>query len=261
MQPVAERRGMKPLTSAEKARKDRHMCDDHRVSISRRGLLAAGAATAFVGGFALPVGAQDAAAPAANAISPDEALKRLIAGNERYSSNASRNLDFSVGRAARAAAQYPIAGLLSCADARVAPEIAFDQGLGDLFVVRVAGNFVNEDGLASFEYGVKVLGVPLIMVLGHSSCGAVAATMKVLKDKVELPGHLPALVNAIKPAIEVAEKSKDKNTLDEAIIQNVLFNVKRLQGATPIISEFVSSGRLKIVGGVYDIATGKVTML
>ncbi|OYW97596.1 MAG: carbonic anhydrase, partial [Rhizobiales bacterium 32-66-8] len=135
------------------------MCDDHRVSISRRGLLAAGAATAFVGGFALPVGAQDAPAPAANAISPDEALKRLIAGNERYSSNASRNLDFSVGRAARAAAQYPIAGLLSCSDARVAPEIAFDQGLGDLFVVRVAGNFVNEDGLASFEYGVKVLGV------------------------------------------------------------------------------------------------------
>jgi len=236
------------------------MCEDHRVSISRRGLIAAGAATAFVGGFALPVAAQDAA-PAANAISPDEALKRLMAGNERYSSNASRNQDFSVGRAARAAAQYPIAGLVSCSDARVAPEIAFDQGLGDLFVVRVAGNFVNEDGLASLEYGAKVLGVPLIMVLGHSSCGAVSATMKVIKDKIELPGHLPALVNAIRPAIEQAEKSNPNNSLDQAIIENVRFNVKRLEGAKPIIAELVSAGRLKIVGGVYDIGTGKVTMV
>ncbi|OYW30163.1 MAG: carbonic anhydrase, partial [Methyloversatilis sp. 12-65-5] len=195
------------------------------------------------------------------AITPRAALDLLKAGNERFANGQWLQRDYRVQVAATANGQYPFASVLGCIDSRVAPELVFDQGIGDLFVVRVAGNFVNEDGLASFEYGVKVLGVPLIMVLGHSSCGAVAATMKVLKDKVELPGHLPALVNAIKPAIEVAEKSKDKNTLDEAIIQNVLFNVKRLQGATPIISEFVSSGRLKIVGGVYDIATGKVTML
>jgi carbonic anhydrase len=125
----------------------------------------------------------------------------------------------------------------------------------------VAGNFVNEDGLASLEYGAKVLGVPLIMVLGHSSCGAVSATMKVIKDKIELPGHLPALVNAIRPAIEQAEKSNPNNSLDQAIIENVRFNVKRLEGAKPIIAELVSAGRLKIVGGVYDIGTGKVTMV
>ena len=94
---------------------------------------------------------------------------------------------------------------MSCADSRLAPELAFDQGPGELFVVRVAGNFVNEDGLASLEYGAMVLGVPLIMVLGHSSCGAVDATIKVVKDGSTLPGHLPSLINAIRPAVVAAQ--------------------------------------------------------
>ncbi|MDJ1156653.1 carbonic anhydrase [Chelatococcus sp. SYSU_G07232] len=237
------------------------MCDNHPLPLSRRGFLAAGAATAFLGGLALPASAQEAAPAAPNAISPDEALKILMDGNARYAANTARNKDFSAGRAARAGAQYPIAGLVSCADSRVAPELTFDQGPGELFVVRLAGNFVNEDGLASLEYGVKFLGMPLIMVLGHSNCGAVAATIKVLKDKTQLPGHLPLLANAIRPAVEIAQKVKAENPLEEAIAENVRYNVRRLQEAKPIVAEFVRSGRVKVVGGVYDLATGKVSLL
>ncbi|HEY9567097.1 MAG TPA: carbonic anhydrase, partial [Thalassobaculum sp.] len=116
------------------------------------------------------------AAAAPNAIGPDAALERIRAGNARYVAQTPVEKDFSAGRAARAQAQYPIASILGCADSRVAPELLFDQAPGELFVTRVAGNFVNDDGLASLEYGVKFLGIPLIVVLGHSGCGAVGAT-------------------------------------------------------------------------------------
>jgi carbonic anhydrase len=237
------------------------MCDDHPTRFLRRGLLAASAASLLAGGSAAPSLAQSPAGAAPNAITPDEALKRIMDGNARYVANAPRNKDFSAGRMARAAAQYPIASLVSCADARVGPELVFDQEPGELFVVRVAGNFVNTDLLASLEYGVKILNVPLIMVLGHSGCGAIAATIKVMKEKTELPGHLPDLVNAIKPAIDLAEKSKAADPFGEAIAQNVRYNVRRLQEAKPIVSDFVASGKVKVVGGVYDIATGKVALL
>lgn len=241
------------------------MCDDHPLALSRRRLLTAGAAGmagAFLGGLALPAFAESAPSMAApNAIPPDAALKRLTDGNARYVSNAPLDRDYLAGRAARAAAQYPIAGILSCADARVAPELVFDQGPGELFIVRVAGNFVNDDGLASLEYGVKFLGVPLLMVLGHSGCGAVDAAIKVIKDDVKLPGHLPELINAIKPAINLAEKTKSANPLEAAIEQNVRYNVRKLMKAKPIIAQYVAAGRVKVVGGVYDIATGKVTLI
>jgi carbonic anhydrase len=244
----------------------RQPCDDRGFSLSRRGFLGAGAGTAasmaFLGGFALPASAQtDSTMPAHNAISPDEALKRLVEGNARYAANAPRVQDFSAGRAARTQAQYPFAGLVSCADSRVAPELAFDQGLGELFVVRVAGNFVNQDGLASLEYGVKFLGVPLIMVLGHSNCGAVDAAIKVVKDGITLPGHLPELIANIKPAAEVALKENPKNPLETAVVENVRFNVRKLAQSTPIITEYIASGKLKVVGGVYDLATGKVALV
>jgi len=235
-------------------------CQRTRFGLSRRGFLKVGAAAGLLSSFALPAFAQDAM-PTPNSIAPDEALKRLMDGNARYVGNTPNNKDFSAGRAARAAAQYPIAGLVSCADSRVAPEIAFDQGLGDLFVVRVAGNFVQTDGLASLEYGVKVLGMPLIMVLGHTNCGAIAATIKVMQENIVLPGHLPSLVDAIRPAVEIAEKAKPANLLDAAIAENVRYNVTKLQKATPIISEFVAKGKVKIVGAVYDIASGTVKMV
>ncbi|QFR31925.1 carbonic anhydrase [Ancylobacter sp. TS-1] len=241
------------------------MCTDHEsFALSRRRALGAGlglASTAFLGGFALPAFAQEALVPPPNAISPDEALKRLLDGNARYVANTPEQKDFSAGRAARTKAQYPFAGLVSCADSRVSPELAFDQGPGELFVVRVAGNFVNDDGLASLEYGVKFLGVPLIMVLGHTNCGAVDATIKVVKNNISLPGHLDDLVSHIKPAVEIALKEKPDNPLDAAIIENVRYNVTELKGATPIISESVESGKIKVVGGLYDLASGKISLI
>jgi carbonic anhydrase len=227
-------------------------------SLSRRRLLTAGLLTATAAALpSLPAWAQSAA-PAPNAISPDEALARLQQGNARYAGNASTSRDYSVGRVARAQAQYPFAGIVSCADSRLAPELAFDQGPGELFVVRVAGNFVNEDGLASLEYGAMVLGVPLIMVLGHSSCGAVDATIKVVKDGSTLPGHLPSLINAIRPAVVAAQAKNPADLLAEATAENVRLNVTSLLSAKPILSDLVAGGKLKVVGAVYDIATGKV---
>ncbi|GLK73706.1 carbonic anhydrase [Ancylobacter dichloromethanicus] len=239
------------------------MCINHPSALSRRQALGSGLglmSAAFLGGVALPTSAW-AQEPAPNAVSPDEALKRLMEGNARYVSNTPTNKDFSAGRAARAKAQYPFAGLVSCADSRVAPELAFDEGPGELFVVRVAGNFVNVDGLASLEYGVKFLGVPLIMVLGHTNCGAVDATLKVVKENISLPGHLDDLVDNIRPAVEIALKDKPQDPLNAAILENVRYNVKKLGEATPIISEFVANGRLKIVGGLYDLASGKVSLV
>jgi carbonic anhydrase len=229
-------------------------------NVSRRSLFSLGlAATLTAAAFpSLPAWSQ-AASPAPNAISPDEALKRLQDGNARYAANTSMNKDFSAGRAARASAQYPFASIVSCADSRLSPELAFDQGLGDLFVVRVAGNFTNEDGLASLEYGAVVLGVPLIMVLGHSNCGAINATIKAVKEGTTLPGHLPSLINAIRPAVVAAEAKKPADLLAEATAENVRLNVKYLQTAKPLLADLVAAGKLKVAGAVYDIATGKVT--
>ena len=184
------------------------LCGSAHHRLSRRGLLAGAGAALAASTFPSSrlLAAEPPSEGAPNAISPDEALQRLMDGNARYAANTPAIKDFSAGRAARVAKQYPFAAILSCADSRVAPELAFDQGPGELFVVRVAGNFVDDDGLASLEYGVKFLGVPLIMVLGHTNCGAVEATIKVVKDNAKLPGHLPGLVRAIKPAVEAGAK-------------------------------------------------------
>jgi carbonic anhydrase len=237
------------------------MCEQcNKPNFSRRRLLGLGlAATAAAAAFPSRPAWSQATSAAPGAVSPDEALKRLQQGNARYAANTSRNKDFSAGRAARASAQYPFASILSCADSRLSPELAFDQGLGDLFVVRVAGNFTNEDGLASLEYGSVVLGVPLILVLGHSNCGAVNATIKVVKEGTTLPGHLPSLINAIRPAVVAAEARKPADLLAEATAENVRLNVKYLQTAKPLLADLVAAGKLKVAGAVYDIATGKVT--
>jgi carbonic anhydrase len=163
-------------------------------------------------------------------------------------------------RRARALAQYPFAAILSCADSRVAPELAFDEGPGELFVVRVAGNFVNSDLLASLEYGVQFLGVPFILVLGHANCGAVDAAIKVLKSKAVLPGRLPDLVSAIKPAVNAAEKARSGDLLD-AIAENVRKQDARLKASPPIVQKFYADRKIDIAGGVYDLATGKVALV
>ncbi|WP_186389516.1 MULTISPECIES: carbonic anhydrase [unclassified Stappia] len=241
------------------------MCEIDHYALSRRGLLGLGAAaatTAFAGGFALPgSAAAEQATSAPNDISPEDALARLVEGNSRYVANAGCNGDFSVGRAARAGAQYPFAGILSCADSRVAPELLFDQGPGELFVMRVAGNFVDISGLASIEYGVAVLGIPLLVVMGHTNCGAVSATIRVVEEGTELPGHLPELVGMLKPGVEAALADKPADPLAAATRANVLHNVEKLKAAGPIVAEAVAGGKVRVVGALYDIATGKVEVI
>lgn len=234
-----------------------NLCGDdrHEVNVTRRGMLAAGAALAMA-----PLLAR-AQAPKANAIAPADALKRLMEGNARYAANNPSERDFSATRAARAQGQYPIAGILSCADSRVVPDLVFDQSPGDLFVCRVAGNIVTNNLLASLEYGVAVLGVPFILVVGHSACGAVDAAIKVAKTGDKLPGHLPELVGAIKPAVAAAEKVKGGNLLDNAIAENVKIQVARLKAAAPVVQKAYKDKKIDIAGGVYDIATGKVTLV
>jgi len=241
---------------------DRHADANEHLKITRRDVLRMGAAAAMasLSGAAWAADApKPGAAPPPNAIAPDDALKRLLEGNARYAANAPKERDYSAGRAARAQAQYPFAAILSCADSRVAPELAFDEGPGELFVVRVAGNFVNPDLLASLEYGVQFLGAPFIFVLGHSQCGAIDAAIKVLNTKAALPGHLPELVMALKPAVIVAQKSKSGDLLDNAVAENVRRQVARLKASPPVISKAYADKKIGIAGGVYDIATGKIT--
>jgi len=237
----------------------------HEGRVSRRDFLWTGALAALAPWSMGRAGAAEPPAPGAppppNAISPADALKRLMQGNARYAANTPNQRDFSAGRAARVKAQYPIAAILSCADSRVAPEFAFDQGPGDLFVVRVAGNIVNADLLASLEYGLQMLGIPLVMVLGHSGCGAVGAAIKVVKDEATLPGHLPELIDAIKPAVLAAQQAGSANLLDEAIAENVRRQVARLKDSPPVVQPLYTDRRIDIVGGVYDLASGKIALL
>jgi carbonic anhydrase len=195
-----------------------------------------------------------------NELSPEASLERLRQGNARYTAGVALRHDFKHEREALAGGQNPYAAILSCADSRIAPEYAFDSGRGDLFVCRVAGNFANNESVASLEYAVAVLGVPLILVLGHDSCGAVDATIKSLKDGTTLPGHLPSLVAGIAPAVKAVSQDAG-DVLGKAIRRNVIDNVAKLGSATPILSQAVEQKKLKVVGGVYRLKDGKVEMV
>lgn len=235
-------------------------CNHAPASFSRRHFML-GAALTLAASAPLLRTAWAADPQTPNAIAPEAALQRLLQGNERYAANAPEQKDHSAGRAARVSAQYPIAAILSCADSRVSPELLFDQGPGDLFVVRLAGNFVDDDGLASLEYAVKFLGVPLLMVLGHTNCGAVDAAIKVVKDGAQLPGHLPELIESIKPAVIAAQERQPNNLLAAAIEENVKLNVKRMHDDEPIVSEALAAKKVAAVGGIYNLATGKVSLI
>jgi carbonic anhydrase len=195
-----------------------------------------------------------------NVLSPDAAWARLKKGNGRYVSGAMDNQDFGSERKTLAGGQNPFAAILSCADSRVSPEYLFDCGLGDLFIVRVAGNFAEEDGIASFEYAVKFLGAPLLVVLGHDKCGAVDAAIKTVKDGAELPGHLPHLVEHIRPAVKAA-LDEPGDLLANAIRENVRLNVEALKTTSPILSDYVAQGKINVVGGVYKLKDGHVDWL
>jgi carbonic anhydrase len=187
-----------------------------------------------------------------------EAISKLKEGNGRYTSgNLQHPGQTTERRTELAGDQHPFASIVSCSDSRVPPEIVFDQGLGDLFVVRVAGNVINDEGLGSLEYAVDHLGTRLILVLGHQSCGAVKAAKETIAAKGKAPGHIQSLVTAIKPAVEATATGD----LDATIKANVKNVVQALRSSTPILKEEVDSGKIKVIGGYYSLDTGAVTFL
>jgi carbonic anhydrase len=228
---------------------------DPQSSLNRRILIQSGLAAAALAAMPRALRAMP------NSIPPATALQRLMDGNARYVRNQIDIKDFSAGRAARAQAQFPIAAILSCADSRVAPEFVFDRDPGELFVCRVAGNYMNVDILASMEYGVEVLGAPLIMVLGHTNCGAVKAVLQYEKDRKPLPGHLQMLLDAVSPGVADAVRQGPTDQLDHAIEANVRHNAQRLRQAHPVIAKAVDEKRVDVVSALYELATGEVRLL
>jgi carbonic anhydrase len=195
-----------------------------------------------------------------NVLTPKAALDRLIAGNERYIAGQSRPLNFSLERAALVGSQNPYACILSCSDSRVGPEFCFDEQRGDLFVARVAGNYLTTDFVATLEYATFVLHTPLIMVLGHESCGAVQAAIEAADKNEQFPGHIQSIASALAPAVRAVDR-KSENRTDNVVKMNVIQNVQELKKQTPILNKLVEEKKLLIVGGVYNLRTGKVDLV
>src|SRR4029453_8160853 len=225
--------------------------------------------------------AADLAHPDQPILAPAEAISKLKEGNGRYTSgnqhphesseersymaaNSYENagttfLGMTADQAAKrraqlAKSQHPFAIIVSCSDSRVPPEIVFDQGLGDLFVLRVAGNVINDESLGSIEYAVDHLAVRLIAVIGHQSCGAVKAARETIVAKGKAPAHIQSLVAAIKPAVD----STVNGDLDATIKANVKRVVDSLRSSTPILKAKVDSGEVQVIGGYYSLDTGAV---
>ena len=197
-------------------------------------------------------------------VSADQALRDLLDGNDRFRSGKrvtprGRPEDFL----ALTHGQFPEAVVVSCADSRVPPEIVFDVGVGDIFVVRVAGNVIGGAGVSvkgSIEYAVAELDVPLILVLGHSGCGAVKSAIKHIDDKDSLPGAISGLVELVKPAV-ARSKGMPGDPLENAVRKNVEIGVERLQQLEPIIARRVKDHKVKVAGGVYNLLNGTVTLI
>lgn len=201
-----------------------------------------------------------------NDLTPDQALTRLMQGNERYvAGQNTQRVDFSSTRAALSQGQNPFACLLSCADSRIAPEYCFDEGRGDLFVTRVAGNFVTSDILASLEYGTVVLKSSLIMVLGHTQCGAINAAVEAYVNNRDYPGHIQLLTTALGPAVRQASQSTPAVMGEDLVLAsnkaNIIRNVQLLRESNPLLSRKVQEGKLNVVGGLYHLETGRVELL
>ena len=243
-----------------------HLCDAREAvtaqATSRRRFLGLTGGIAAGLAFSSAPWAKDTKPPPKpqNVVSPDEALDRLMKGNARYVEGISRRHDFKHEREALAGGQNPYAAILSCADSRIAPEYAFDSARGDLFVCRVAGNFATNETIASLEYAVAVLGAPLILVLGHDSCGAVEAVIESLKDGTTLPGQMPSFVTGIAPAVKAVQQ-QGGDTLGKAIRQNVIDNVAKLSSANPILSAAADDKKLRVIGGVYRLGDGRIDLI
>ena len=194
-----------------------------------------------------------------NTMTPDKAIQFLKEGNERFQNNlkANRNLLQQVNDTRDG--QFPFAVILSCIDSRVSAELVFDQGLGDIFSVRIAGNFINDDILGSMEFGCKVAGSKLIVVLGHTSCGAVKGAC----DHVEL-GNLTGMLEKIQPAVNsvkgdyIDRSSANDDFVQEVAENNVTLTVKAITERSNVLKEMVDNNEIKIIGAMYDVSTGKV---
>jgi carbonic anhydrase len=192
-------------------------------------------------------------------MTPQEALQRLLDGNERFTAKqyASRDLLQQIDETS--GGQFPFAAVLGCIDSRVPVEVVFDQGVGDIFSARVAGNIVNEDILGSLEYACKVAGSKLILVLGHTKCGAVTAACK----NVEL-GNITALLSKIKPAVDVVIKEDTEvndNSIEQVSLQNIKQSITNIKAQSAILKEMEANGDILIKGAVYDVANGKVNVV
>ena len=195
-------------------------------------------------------------------MTPVSSLQNLREGNKRFQENVrlSRNLVQQVRETATG--QYPYATVLSCIDSRVSSELIFDQGMGDLFSIRIAGNFVNEDILGSMEFACKLAGTKLVVVLGHTACGAVKGAC----DHARL-GNLTALINKIEPAVEAVTEPQDQSLRNSGNIEfvnnvaekNVLMTIDNVRNQSPVLAEMEANNEIKIIGGMYDISNGEVT--
>jgi carbonic anhydrase len=205
-----------------------------------------------------PARAADPAHPEQLIVTPAEAISRLKDGNGRYTNgNQQHPRQSATQRVELANSQHPFAVVVGCADSRVPPEIVFDQGLGDLFVLRVAGNVIDDHSLGSTEYAVDHLGVRLIVVLGHQSCGAVKAAKETIAAKGKAPAHIQSLVTAITPAVEATVH----DDLEATVKANVKDVVQALRSSTPVLKPKVDSGDVRVVGAYYNLDTGAVTFL
>jgi carbonic anhydrase len=223
---------------------------------SRRGILT-GLALAPL---AASVPERSFAASPGTQISSGEARKRLIAGNGRYVAGKHLRIDHSNRREETAPGQSPFAIVLGCSDSRVPPEILFDQGLGDVFTVRVAGNIADDLTMGSMEYAVSHFATPIIVVLGHERCGAIIATLDAVKTGNMPPPHLTSLVTALRPSVE-ASKATPGDAVENAVAANIRLTVEALKSSSPILADAVRQGRLEIVGAEYHLGNGRVAFM
>jgi carbonic anhydrase len=228
-------------------------------AISRRRMLQFGAGALGTTAVAATLGQDLVSTPPAvaqNNMTPDEALRQLMEGNQRFTAHKQKYPHQDVMRLNEVAkGQKPFAAILGCADSRVPSEIVFDQGLGDLFVCRVAGNIAIPQEVGSLEFGAAVLGAKVIMVMGHERCGAVDATLK----GTPVPGQIGSLLDAIRPSLAQA-KNQPGDALTNACKANIAYQVEKLK-TSPVLTDLIAKGKLKIVGGYYDLDTGKVDLL
>ena len=224
-------------------------------NISRRTALKFGAGVVSTG-IAVGTGTSNRAVAANEPTTPDQTVQTLLEGNKRFVHRKRTNPRQDLARLSEVAkTQKPFAAILGCADSRVPSEIIFDQGFGDLFVCRVAGNVATPEEIGSLEFGTLILGSKIIMVMGHKRCGAVAATIK----GGQVPGQIGSLLAAIKPAVAQSEGQKG-DRVENACKQNVLVQIEKLK-TSPVLSQLITEKKLKIIGGYYDLDTGIVSLV